>query len=43
MISYFGWVYVIILTTLTILASVFAGYAVGVLVEERNSGNGCKA
>jgi len=42
MISYFGWVYVIILTTLTILASIFVGYAVGVLVEERNSGNGCK-
>ena len=42
MISYFGWVYVIILTILTILASIVAGYAVGVLVEERNSGNGYK-
>lgn len=42
MISYFGWVYVIILTVFTILASIIAGYAVGVLVEERNSGNGRK-
>ena len=42
MISYFGWVYVIILTVFTILASIFAGYAVGVLAKEGNSGNGYK-
>jgi len=37
MISYFGWVYVIILTAFTIIASIVAGYAVGVLVKERSS------
>ena len=37
MISYFGWVYVIILTVFTIIASIVAGYAVGVLVKERSS------
>ena len=40
MISYFGWVYVLILTIFTILASIVAGYAVGALAKESNSGNG---
>jgi len=42
MISYFGWVYVLILTIFTILASIFAGYAVGALAKESNSGDGYK-
>ena len=37
MISYFGWVYVLILTVFTITASVVAGYSVGALVKERSS------
>jgi len=36
-ISYFGWVYVVILTIFTIIASVVTGYSVGVLVKERSS------
>lgn len=36
MISYFGWVYVLILTVLTILGSLVVGYSVGVLTEEKN-------
>jgi len=43
MISYFGWVYVVILTIFTILASICAGYAVGALVKKGSSGDGCKA
>ena len=34
MISYFGWVYVLILTISTITASVIAGHSVGALVKE---------
>ncbi len=34
MISYFGWVYVLILTTLTILGSFITGYFVGILVKK---------
>ena len=37
MISYFGWVYVIILTVFTIIASVVAGYSVGALVKGKSS------
>jgi uncharacterized membrane protein YraQ (UPF0718 family) len=34
MISYFGWVYVLLLTFFTIIGSVAAGYLVGFLVKE---------
>jgi hypothetical protein len=34
MISYFGWVYVMILTVFTITGSVAAGYLVSILVKE---------
>jgi hypothetical protein len=34
MISYFGWVYVLILTLFTITGSMVAGYSVRVLVKE---------
>ena len=38
MISYFGWIYVLVLTVFTVLASVVVGYSVGALVkEEANS------
>jgi len=37
MISYFGWVYVLILTVFTITASIVTGYSVGALVKERSS------
>jgi len=43
MISYFGWVYVVILTIFTILASICAGYAVGALVKEGESDADCRA
>ena len=36
MISYFGWMYVLILTVFTILGSVVVGYIVGALVKEDN-------
>ncbi len=34
MISYFGWIYVLILTVFTIFGSLVAGYCVGILVKE---------
>lgn len=34
MIAYFGWVYVGILTVLTVLASITLGYTVSVLIKE---------
>jgi len=34
MISYFGWIYVLILTVFTIFGSLVAGYCVGILVRE---------
>jgi hypothetical protein len=34
MISYFGWVYVLLLTFFTITGSVAAGYLVGILLKE---------
>ena len=34
MIAYFGWVYVVILTILTVLASVAVGYTISILVKE---------
>jgi len=34
MISYFGWIYVLILTVFTLFGSLVAGYCVGVLVKE---------
>lgn len=36
MISYFGWIYVLILTVLTVLGSVVVGYIVGALVKVQN-------
>jgi uncharacterized membrane protein YraQ (UPF0718 family) len=36
MISYFGWIYVAILTVLTVLGSVVIGYVVGALMKARN-------
>jgi hypothetical protein len=36
MISYFGWIYVLILTVLTVLGSVAVGYTVGALVKVQN-------
>jgi len=35
MIVYFGWIYVVTLTVLTIIASIAVGYLVGALVKER--------
>ena len=35
MIAYFGWLFVVLLTILTVLASVGVGYVVGVFVKER--------
>ena len=35
MVAYFGWVYVIILTTLTVLASIVNGYLVGALTRRK--------
>jgi len=37
MISYFGWIYVLILTVFTVLGSIVVGYFVGVLVKVENS------
>ena len=37
MISYFGWIYVLILTIFTILASIIAGYSIGVLIKQKIS------
>mgnify|MGYP001127149442 CR=1 FL=1 len=34
MITYFGWVYVVTLTVLTVLASVIIGYTIGALVKQ---------
>jgi len=34
MVSYFGWIYVLILTVFTIFGSLVAGYCVGILVKE---------
>jgi len=34
MISYFGWIYVLILTVFTIFGSLVVGYCVGILVKE---------
>lgn len=36
MIAYFGWVYVGILTVLTVLASITLGCAVSVLIKEKD-------
>jgi len=36
MIAYFGWVYVGILTVLTVLASITLGYVVSVLIKEKD-------
>lgn len=36
MISYFGWIYVLILTVLTVLGSVVVGYIVGALAKVQN-------
>ena len=38
MISYFGWVYVVILTIIMVLASVVVGYSLGVLVKGNKPG-----
>jgi hypothetical protein len=35
MIAYFGWLFVVLLTVLTVLASLGVGYLVGVFVKER--------
>ncbi|MFW6125964.1 MAG: permease [Chloroflexota bacterium] len=35
MVSYFGWVYVVVLTVFTVVGSVGVGYAVGALVAEQ--------
>ena len=35
MVAYFGWVYVVILTTLTVLASIVNGYLVGALTRRK--------
>ncbi len=37
MISYFGWIYVLVLTLFTVLGSIIVGYLVGVLVKVENS------
>ena len=37
MISYFGWIYVLVLTVFTVLGSIVVGYLVGALVKVRNS------
>jgi uncharacterized membrane protein YraQ (UPF0718 family) len=37
MISYFGWIYVLILTVFTVLGSIVVGYVVGALVRVENS------
>lgn len=37
MISYFGWIYVVILTVFTVLGSIVVGYFVGALVKVENS------
>lgn len=37
MISYFGWIYVLILTAFTVLGSIVVGYFVGALVKVENS------
>ena len=37
MISYFGWLYVLILTVFTVLGSIVVGYFVGILVKVENS------
>ena len=37
MISYFGWIYVLILTVFTIFGSLVVGYCVGILVNERHN------
>lgn len=37
MISYFGWIYVLILTVFTVLGSIVVGYFVGALVKVENS------
>ena len=34
MISYFGWLYVLILTIFTVLGSLFVGYSMSILVKE---------
>jgi hypothetical protein len=37
MISYFGWIYVLILTVFTIFGSLVVGYCVGILVKEKHN------
>jgi uncharacterized membrane protein YraQ (UPF0718 family) len=37
MISYFGWIYVLVLTLFTVLGSIVVGYLVGALVKVENS------
>ena len=37
MISYFGWIYVLVLTLFTVLGSIVVGYIVGALVKVENS------
>ena len=37
MISYFGWIYVLILTVFTVIGSIIVGYSVGALVREETS------
>lgn len=37
MVAYFGWRYVVILTVLTVLASIAVGYSLGVLMKEEDS------
>jgi hypothetical protein len=36
MISYFGWIYVVVLTVFTILGSIVVGYLVGALVKVKD-------
>jgi uncharacterized membrane protein YraQ (UPF0718 family) len=35
MVSYFGWLYVLILTALTVLGSIVIGYSINILVREK--------
>jgi len=37
MISYFGWIYVLVLTLFTVLGSIVVGYLVGALVKVEDS------
>jgi len=43
MVAYFGWVYVVILTILTVLMSVVIGYSVDIKVAPNSANNGLKS